>query len=173
MTTVFVDTPPPPPANIDLEYLHKNALWMIMDAWYPHPWPHDVKEDPEIDQRSDVMANRIADYLPNLKHVKNSCPDRFPIHPKLAHIENYANEASGDIRVREYMQENQLKDIVYIGFHLGRCILHKETGAINMQRFNYRLWMKDDLVGRLITDNEGAMLDKSRKWLNIIGQKCG
>ena len=171
MTTVFIDTPIAP-EGIDLAYLQQNALWMIMDPWYPHPWPHDVQADPLIDQRSDAMVAKIVDYLPNLKHVKLSCPQRFPVHEKLAHIENFYNETPnvtrGDICVHNYMQEHGLKDIVYTGFHLGRCILKKETGAIQMNKYGYRTWMKRDLVGVLITDDENHMDAQSKNWLLYV-----
>jgi hypothetical protein len=173
MTTVFVENvlEELQVPDYDINFLHKNALWLIMDCWYPHPWPHDVRADPEINERTDTMVKKIVDYLPNLSHVKLSCPKRFPVHPDLAHIENWYNETAGVDSfksVYQYMTKNELQDIVYIGFHLGRCILQKETGAINMSKTKFRLWQKDALVGRLITDNEEGMLAKSRQYLYVI-----
>jgi len=171
MTTVFIDTPAIPD-NIDLAYLEQNALWMIMDPWYPHPWQHDVIADPLINERADTMVDKICQYLPSLKHVKLSCPKRFPVHQKLSHIENIYNETPGvqrgDICVHEYMKQHNLKDIVYTGFHLGRCILRKETGAIQMNRYGYRTWQKRDLVAVLITDNADHMDAESKKWLTYV-----
>ena len=175
MTTVFVDdtqTLPPRP-DVDLDFLHENALWLIMDPWHPHPWPHDVEADPDIDKRSDDMVKKIVEYLPNLKHVKVSCPERFTIHPDLAHIENYANETwrppnSANYKVAKYLVDNEICDIVYIGFHLGRCILNKESGAKIMRQHNAICWQYDDLVARLITDNEEEMLAETSKWLYVI-----
>jgi hypothetical protein len=155
----------------DLDFLHSNALWMIMDCWYPHPWPHDVEADPEIDQRTDTIVKKIVDYLPKLTHVRLSSPERFPVHPDLAHIENWYNETPGVNSAQtmyRYMVDNGLQDVVYTGFHLGRCILQKETGAINMSKAKFRLWQKDDLVGRLVTDNEQEMLARSRRYMYVI-----
>ena len=159
--------------DTDLNYLEKNALWLIMDPWYPHPWKHDVVADPKINERSQAIIEKIVDYLPKLTHVKLSCPSKFPIHPALAHIENYPNETPGSLRadrlITKYMDSHNLTDIVYIGFHLGRCIIRKESGAKMMSYYEkYKLYMKDDLVGRLITDDEEAMLAESAKWLTII-----
>lgn len=173
MTTVFVESPPPVPPEADLEYLHKNALWLIMDPWDPHPWPHDVKADPKINERSHAMVEKIVEYLPNLTHVRLSCPKKFPVNKLLDNIENFYNETPGvpraDQQIITYMEHNNLKDIVYLGFHLGRCILMKESGAIHMSKYRrYRLWMKQDLTGHLITDNYDVMLNESKKWMNII-----
>jgi len=171
MTTVFVDDLPPQP-DLSLDYLHKNALWIIMDPWYPHPWPHDVEADPDIDNKTNKMVSKIVDYLPNLTHVKVSCPKRFPVHESLQHIENYYNETPeeyrADFAMLDYMNKNNIRDVVYIGFHLGRCILNKESGARVMTQYKARCWMKQDLVGVLATDDEDYMLNESKKWLYVI-----
>lgn len=175
MTTVFVEDPPPNLPewdDVSVEWLHENALWMIMDAWYPHPWPHDVEADPQINERTNEMVGKIVEYLPNLTHYKMSSPQRFPVHPDLEHIENFYNETPdverADIRVAKYMKEHGLNDIVYMGFHLGRCIVAKESGAKQMSRYGARLWFKEDLVGALITDDYDDVYKKTIEWARPI-----
>lgn len=166
-------TLPPRPSDTDLEFLHDNALWIIMDPWYPSPHTRDVQADPDINLRTDAMVKKIVNYLPNLKHVKISCPALFDIHPDLAHIENYANAThnppdSANYKIAKYLKANDITDIVYIGFHLGRCILNKDSGAKMMRRHNAVCWQYDPLVGRLIVDDEKRKLEISSKWLYVI-----
>lgn len=173
MTTTFVEDYKDPRPDHDLEWLKANALWVIMDPWYPHPWPHDVQADPKIDERSNEMVGKIVEFVKDVNHVKLSCPDRFPIHPDLTHIENYANEThqppdTANFKLAQYMVDHDIQDLVYIGFHLGRCILNKESGAKTMLRHRATCWQYDALVGRLITDNEDAMLEETKKWCHII-----
>lgn len=164
---------PPRPCGTDLEFLHDNALWIIMDPWYPSPYPGDVEADPDINKRSDVMVKKIVEYLPNLKHVKVSCPELFDIHPDLAHIENYPNASHNqptfaNLKIAQYLMDNDICDIVYIGFHLGRCILNKDSGAKMMRRHNAVCWQYDPLVARLINDDEKRKLEISSNWLYVI-----
>jgi hypothetical protein len=165
-------TLPPRPPVTNLEFLHDNALWIIMDPWYPFPYPHNPDADPDINIRTEVMIKKIAEYLPNLKHVKVSCPEIHPVHPDLAHIENYPNLPDGqptfsNLKIAQYMVDNDICDIVYIGFHLGKCILFKETGARMMGRHNAVCWQYDPLVDR-IGDDEKVRLNISSDWLYVI-----
>ncbi|SVE05565.1 uncharacterized protein METZ01_LOCUS458419, partial [marine metagenome] len=50
-----------------MDTLHKNALWVIMDPWQSHPSQDDVEADPKINERTQIIVDKIVDYLPNLK----------------------------------------------------------------------------------------------------------
>lgn len=113
-----------------------------MDPWHPHPWDEDRRLFPDIDEINSAMIDRIVTYLPLVRHAVVSLPTEFQVHPKLAHLENMRNQVR---RVQDYMNERDLKDIVYLGFHHGHCIITKPDGAGTMRRW-YRCWLKRDLA---------------------------
>lgn len=136
--------------KVDIEFLHKNALWVIMDPWYPTPHSDDLIKYPHIDQHNEKTLNKIVDYIPNLKHVCISCPPiiienyepkTVKVHPKVCKMKNLYNSYSN---IMNYMEKLQLNDIVYCGFHYGMCIVFKHDGAKNTSK-KFRTWVMKDL----------------------------
>jgi hypothetical protein len=136
--------------NKGIEYLNKNALWIIMDPWYPTPYEKDIKECSFIEEHNQKTLDKIIDYLPKVKYKCISCPkfitennktkEVFP-HKK---VNNFLNLNNNLDKLNLVMNKIQLNDIVYCGFHYGQCILHKPDGAINTSK-NFSTWVKKDL----------------------------
>jgi hypothetical protein len=137
--------------NFEVEnYLKENALWIIMDPWYPTPYDSDLIKCPYIEEHNEKTLYKIIDYLPQVKHYCISCPEFiiennqfkkiFP-HSKLSHLENLKNNY---YNLESVMNKLKLNDIVYCGFHYGQCILFKPDGAINTSK-NFKVWIKRDL----------------------------
>lgn len=135
--------------------LEQDALWIIMDPWYPTPFAMDVKQCPNIDELNQIVINRILDYLPKLMHVCISCPTiikdselnvtrRVTPHPQLNYLYNFGNQYN---EVLKYMSINKLNSIVYCGFHYGDCILYNEDGAKYFCS-KYNTYVKRDLCGK-------------------------
>lgn len=148
------------------EYLKKNALWIIMDPWEKHPYPKDFQKCPNIDLNNDEMVKKIAEILPEITYAVTSCLKQFPVHPLLQHLPNLHDS---DRELKIYMTKNNLKDIVYIGFHHGRCILNRRTGAIRTgKNLKCNLWLKRELVGVLSYDDPEVMDEKSKNYLTFF-----
>jgi hypothetical protein len=121
-----------------LDFLHQNALWLIMDAWFPHPWPKDRQRWPDIDQHNQITIDAIVAYLPNLQHVAISVAGAYRPHEALAHLPNTLNNFTV---LQDLMTQRGLTHIVYTGFHWGLCLLRKPDGAVNVgKRTEYQLW---------------------------------
>jgi hypothetical protein len=144
--------------NKDLfeKFLHKNALWVIMDPWYPTPYTIDVENYPNIDQYNQKTIEKILNYLPNLKldHVCISCPKYLQdenendildlpvtVNPQLTKFYNIENDIKKLITL---MRKKSLSIIVYCGFHYGNCIVFNPDGAKNTSRL-FKTFVKKDL----------------------------
>jgi hypothetical protein len=144
--------------NKDLfeKFLHKNALWIIMDPWCPTPYTLDVEKCPNIDQHNQKTIEKILNYLPNLKldHVCISCPKYLQdenekdildspvtVNPQLTKFYNIENDIKKLITL---MRKKSLSIIVYCGFHYGNCIVFNPDGAKNTSRL-FKTFVKKDL----------------------------
>lgn len=136
--------------NKSMEYLNKNALWVIMDPWYPTPYENDLKVFPFIEEHNQKTLDKIIDYLPKVKYKCISCPkfitennktkEVFP-HKK---VNNFLNLTNNYSNLEFVMNKLKLNNIVYCGFHYGKCILHKPDGVINASK-KFTTWVKKDL----------------------------
>lgn len=113
-----------------LDFLHLHALWLIMDPWFPHPWPRDRQRWPNIDDHNQLTIDAIVDYLPNLKHVIVSVAPAYQVHPALQYLYNTKNRL--DLLLQK-INALGVTDLVYVGFHWGICMLNKPDGAANLQ----------------------------------------
>lgn len=156
-----------------MESLEDNALWIIMDPWYPTPYQWDLDQYPNIDELNEVVLNKIVDYLPKLKHVCISCPltikeddliKTVTPHPKVAHLHNLENSI---YRLYLYMKKHDLKSIVYCGFHYGRCILDKDDGAMTTSKF-CDVWVKKDFCGLYPEDDWNSTDEETLKYAKIL-----
>jgi hypothetical protein len=147
-----------------LAELEKTALWLIIDPWKRSPYERDYLIDPSLDEHNEEVLLKILNYLPRLNHVLVSCnvfehPQPI-LHPLVAHLTNINN--SHDL-LMEYVVENNITDICYMGFHHGQCILYKEIGAQALsEKTHLRLHIKRDLVSVLKWNDE---LDADRRSL--------
>jgi hypothetical protein len=150
-----------------LESLEKNALWIIMDPWEHTPFENDLVCCPELDSLNNVVVKKITDYLPNLNTVLVTCLKGIKIHPLLSHIRNLNHNFE---LLRDYVLNNKINDIVYMGFHHGKCIVERPTGAANLQKHlpNVRLWLKRDMVGVLPWEDESLSDSKSKQYMTYI-----
>ena len=129
------------------EYLKKNALWIIMDPWYPTPYKHDLDRCPHIDDLNKIVLDKIIDYLSEVKHKCISCEEystdgkKIHVHNEVSHLFDLKNNYS---TLEFMMNVHQLRNIVYCGFHYGQCILNKPDGAINTSK-KFTTWVKKDL----------------------------
>lgn len=148
-----------------LDYLHNNALWIIMDPWMPHPWPKDLAKYPGINEHNNKTLVKIVDYLPKLKHVVVSCPTCFTVDSRLVHLYNTGNFPHN---VHQYMATHKLSNIVYCGFHHGRCIINKGDGAKMMKLAGYTLWELRALTSLWVEDTWDWGDQESKPYLTII-----
>lgn len=152
--------------EVSEQFLRENALWIIMDPWSPHPFPRDLEKDPNIDQHIEEIIVKISTCVSEVKHVATSCPANYSIHSSVDH---YYKLHSSTKSVTDYLEKHGISDVVYVGFHHGRCILNRPTGAIKISRYKkYRLWLKRDLVGILGYDDAEEMDQKSKKYMTFI-----
>lgn len=133
-----------------ISYLNQNALWVIMDPWYPTPYEDDLKKCPYIDSHNSITLNNILDYIPKVKNVCISCPriiidngilKKVTPHKNLSALFNLENNY---FRLLFLMDELKLNNIVYCGFHYGQCILYKPDGIINSSK-KFDVFVKRDL----------------------------
>jgi len=130
------------------DFLQQNALWIIKDPWYPHPYRTDSAYCPNINEENSLMVDKIVSFLSKLKHVKVSMALKDgnivrKVHPKLTHINNIEGVPW---RILLIMKQYNLKDIVYCGFHYGKCIIYSTDGARVMSNF-FNVYVKKDLCG--------------------------
>jgi hypothetical protein len=138
------------------KFLQKNALWVIIDPWYPTPYKKDVENFPNIDQHNQKTIEKILNYLPNLKldHVCISCPKyiqdkndgkildiKVTVNSQLTDFYNIENDL---IKLITLMRNKSLSIIVYCGFHYGDCIVSKPDGVKNTSRL-FKTFVKKDL----------------------------
>jgi hypothetical protein len=134
------------------EWLQQNALWIIVDPWHKHPkvW----KGCPNVDEINAITANRIAAYLPEIKHVCIAMGDKLDnktliVAQQFMHLYNIQYKT---MKLVYLMEKNNLKDIVYCGFHYGRCIINKPIGAKIMSKY-FKTWVKKDLCCFIADEN--------------------
>ena len=153
-------------------FLEKNALWIIMDPWESTPFEEDIKKYPDIDLRNAMVTEKIAKYIPRLKHALVSCQDvhldqPVKVAPALAHLPNVWYNFD---LVKAYVREHSLRNVVYVGFHHGHCIITRPTGARafkkNMRHIN--LWLKKELVGMLPGDDMAYNDSVSESYMKFI-----
>jgi hypothetical protein len=153
--------------------LENNALWIIMDPWYPTPYSDILKLFPKIDEYNQITLDKIIQYIPRLKHVCISCPSfifteggkKFVTpHSSISHLFNLKNNL---LNLIDYMKKINLSNIVYCGFHYGKCILDKPDGAMNSSKI-YNVWVKKDLCGYLPDLPISKYDEEVRKYCTII-----
>jgi hypothetical protein len=139
-----------PIKNESISYLQKKSLWIIMDPWHPTPYSKDIEIFPKIDEYNQITFKKILNYIPKLKYVCISCPtfildNNVPKlvtpHPEVSHLLNLKNNY---LNLITHMKTINLNDIVYCGFHYGKCILDKPDGVRNASKL-YKVWVKKDL----------------------------
>jgi hypothetical protein len=153
---------------MSLELLEKNALWIIMDPWEKTPDSPDLERYPNLDLLNHAVVKQIAEYLPKLNRVLVSCPiaNNIKIHPRLTHVNNLNHNFE---LLQQYIIRNDIKDIVYAGFHHGDCIINRPTGAANVQRHcDVNLWLKRSLVGVLPWEDEASCDTESKKYMRFV-----
>ena len=133
------------------KFLQKNALWVIMDPWYPTPYLEDIENFPNIDEYNQLTIKKILSYLPDLNHVCISCPKYIhdkdekrisvEVEHQLAHLYNLENNL---INLIALMRDKSLSIIVYCGFHYGDCIVVKPDGIKNSSKL-FKTFVKRDL----------------------------
>lgn len=132
------------------DHLKYHALWIIMDPWEKHPSIDDVLLCPDLNDENLAMAEKICAYVQSFPHVKVSCDKNCAVTSCLSHLHNICYDVSA---VVNYMTDNSLQDIVYAGFHHGRCTVGRPTGARSRHLQKYRRWVVRDLVGVLCFDD--------------------
>ena len=150
-----------------MEALEKNALWIIMDPWEKTPYQPDIERCSTLDLHNQETIEKIAEYLPKLSRVLVSCPVNVKVHPLLSHISNLNHNFE---LLHQYLINNTIKDIVYVGFHHGDCIISRPTGAANLKRkcSDVNLWLKRSLVGVLPWEDETTNDIKSKKYMRFV-----
>jgi hypothetical protein len=146
------------------KWLQQNALWVIMDPWHPHCYEKDLVAHPNLTEENDIMVNKILNYIPNLKHVIVSMAEekdgiKRTITPKLKHLYNIKDNP---LLLISYLKKHNLQNIVYCGFHYGRCILCNKTGAKYMSIY-YKTWIKKNLCG-FFTCNKIQSIDDANQF---------
>jgi hypothetical protein len=53
---------------INEDYLKQNALWIIMDPWYPTPFKNDYIKCPNIDDLNYEILKKILNYFKEVKY---------------------------------------------------------------------------------------------------------
>jgi hypothetical protein len=127
-----------------------------MDPWESTPFNKDIVRYPWLDSENQLVVEKIVKYLPRLKHAMVSCIEfvdnqKVKVAPGLAHLSNVAYDFD---LIRAYVREHAICNVVYTGFHHGRCIINRPTGAAKFKKSmrHINLWLKKDLVGEFPGD---------------------
>ena len=139
-----------------------------MDPWHDHPFPHDINRCPDLNQQNHTMSAKISNYINSCNHVLVSCDKKYPVSECFKH---YRNVAYKPTTVVEYIMNKQLEHIVYVGFHHGRCILNRPTGAKSSYFSNYEKWVVRDLVGVLCFDDPCKMDSKTQQYATLVSTR--
>lgn len=119
------------------------ACWIIIDCWENQPL-EDIKIVNNINEKNYEVANKISNYIVNVKHCVVSC--NAPVMPQFKKLPNVGGDQK---MLLEYMKMYNLKSLIYTGFHDGLCILYKEfTGAKYMSN-HVDCFLKSNLVCRI------------------------
>ena len=124
------------------EHLIEDALWLIMDPWVKSP-AHDLLLYPYLDAVNHLHAKKIEHYLMDIpeNHVVYAVDgEPMPYFKKYKNMES-CRHVNGHM-----MKYIDTKNIVYCGFHHGRCIRTSDAGIINMVSFGYICYVKHDLT---------------------------
>jgi hypothetical protein len=161
--------------RVDVEKLNRSALWIIIDPWLTSPNMADNLRDPDLDKRNETVIIKIADYLHRLEHVLISCD--WPVHPLVKHLDHIDGTCTDGTctdkkfqSLIEYTEKNNIKDIVYTGFHHGMCILYDTSvGAKKISlETDLSLYIKRDLVGTVSWVDKNEMDEISSPYANLI-----
>jgi hypothetical protein len=123
------------------EWLQQNALWVIMDPWISQPLK-DNENNLDINQHNYNTYLKILEYLSQVKHVCVACDE--PIYPELIEFPNVKYNTT---RLYLLAKNRKCENLVYCGFHYGRCIVRgRPNGTANMSKL-MKCWVKKDLCG--------------------------
>ena len=150
-----------------LKRLKNEAVWLIIDPWQTQPKPHNSEY---VDNVNDYFCKKINEYMHDVKHKfivlneKEVVHDIFKSYSKLQHP-----------HVKDKIIDNDFKDIVYTGFHHGRCTIDRPvSGAKDMsytktkQSLDINIYFKKDLLCLLPNDSWLEMDEKSEKYGDLI-----
>ena len=138
--------------DMALKLLLDNSLWIIVD-----PWKNQEKRHPrfvpvhfvpgELNAWNKTVGDKIISYLPSMQHVivytddKNTAPEELQHLDFVLHLPtDYAGSS-----IDYYMKQNNLRSIIYCGFHEQECIIQRYCGYRNMQ-VHYECYICEDLV---------------------------
>ena len=144
-----------------LKRLKNEAVWLIIDPWQNQPKPYNNEY---VDNVNDYFCKKINEYMYDIKHKfivlneKEIVHDTFKSYSKLQHPQ-----------VKDKIIDNNFKDIVYTGFHHGRCTVDRPvSGAKDMSYENINIYFKKDLLCLLPNDSWLEMDMKSEKYGELI-----
>lgn len=139
----------------DKEYLLESALWLVFD-----PWCTQQQIDQDVTgwllaelTNNDIINNYFAEqiyvYLEQKYSVKHKAiaisEEDIYIHSGIHSLfENWRNLNSVE-KIKSYMHQHQLSDIVICGFHHGICTINRPWGAKQM-RHHYNVYLKRDIT---------------------------
>ena len=145
-----------------MKRLKNEAVWLIIDPWQTQPKPHNNEY---IDNVNDYFCKKINEYMHDVKHKfivldeNDIVHDTFKSYPKLQHR-----------HVKDKIINSGFKDIVYTGFHHGRCTIDRPvSGAKDMYtKTKLNIYFKKDLLCLLPDDSWLEMDEKSEKYGELI-----
>lgn len=150
-----------------LRKLKNEAIWLIIDPWQTQPGPYDGEY---IDNVNDYFCKKINEYMHDVKHKfivlneKEEAHETFKSYSRIQHP-----------HVKDKILDKNFKDIVYTGFHHGRCTIDRAvSGAKDMfyvktkQSLDINIYFKRDLLCLLPHDSWLEMDEKSEKYGVLI-----
>ena len=145
--------------------IHTQACWIIIDCWENQPL-NDIKIVPDINEINYEVANKISNYLVNVKHCVVSC--NLPVMPQFKNLPN----VKGDQKMLlEYMKTHNLKSLIYTGFHDGLCILYKEFTGVKYMSNHVNCFLKSDLVCSIPKLLKGPYLEPPEITIQYLNEK--
>ncbi len=125
--------------NLKDTCFNSDALWIIVDPWQNQPGDYFEEETDRsnslgiVTQHNKNFLPKIISYIKNVKHVCVSCPiDRLSI---VKELKQYYNIEDCELKLIEYLIDNHLDTVVYIGYHYGICINERNCGTQNINQF--------------------------------------
>jgi hypothetical protein len=119
-----------------LDYFKTQALWIIMDPWVVQPYDRTLEID--INQHNRLTMDKIQVMIPHLTHLLVTCPLEHPVYDSVQHLVNADDNPQV---VLKYLKKHGIRDVVFVGFHYGRCILHRYTGVKFAAQHGYQCWV--------------------------------
>tara|TARA_Y100000004_G_C8843548_1_gene381572 strand:+ start:183 stop:635 length:453 start_codon:yes stop_codon:yes gene_type:complete len=145
------------------------TAYLIFDPWQVQPPPY---ESDYVNNVNDYMGNKIVEYLQDVpQHNKFVCmftsmAETYGVHKGMKKYDFLRHQD-----VPDRMVKGNFDNLIYCGFHHGRCTLDtKDSGAkfMSQHKRKWNIYFKKELLCLLPGDSWIDMDNKSKQYGELI-----